>query len=65
MAEQMSPSDRPALTLTNLAVTRGGRAVLEGVSFTLMSGRALVLRGANGIGKTTLLRTIAGGCNLR
>jgi heme exporter protein A len=60
MAEQMSPSDRPALTLTNLAVTRGGRAVLEGVSFTLMSGRALVLRGANGIGKTTLLRTIAG-----
>lgn len=60
MAEPMSPSDRPALTLTNLAVTRGGRAVLEGVSFSLLSGRALVLRGANGIGKTTLLRTIAG-----
>jgi heme exporter protein A len=35
-------------------------AVLEGISFTLLPGSALILRGANGIGKTTLLRTIAG-----
>lgn len=58
-ANTLSRTD-PALTLTDLAVTRGGMAVLEGISFTLMPGRALVLRGANGIGKTTLLRTIAG-----
>jgi len=34
--------------------------VLEGVSFRLAAGEVLVLRGANGIGKTTLLRTLAG-----
>lgn len=34
--------------------------MLEGVSFELAPGRVLVVRGPNGIGKTTLLRTIAG-----
>jgi len=34
--------------------------VLEGVDFTLGAGEALLLRGPNGIGKTTLLRTLAG-----
>ncbi|PIE13868.1 MAG: heme ABC exporter ATP-binding protein CcmA [Rhodobacterales bacterium] len=48
------------LTVTDLAVTRGGLPVLEGLSFRLAAGRALVVRGPNGIGKTTLLRTIAG-----
>lgn len=48
------------LTVTDLAVARGGLPVLEGVSFELPAGRALILRGPNGIGKTTLLRTIAG-----
>lgn len=48
------------MTVTNLACARGGLTVLEGVGFTLHPGRALVLRGPNGIGKTTLLRTLAG-----
>ncbi|MDN5787387.1 heme ABC exporter ATP-binding protein CcmA [Pseudorhodobacter sp.] len=48
------------LRVANLAVARGGVTVLQGVNFTLPSGRALVLRGPNGIGKTTLLRVIAG-----
>lgn len=48
------------LTVTDLALARGGLAVLSGVSFGLAAGRALVLRGPNGVGKTTLLRTIAG-----
>lgn len=48
------------LAVANLTVTRGGLPVLEGVSFALEPGRALVLRGPNGIGKTTMLRTLAG-----
>lgn len=46
--------------VTDLACARGGVTILEGVSFTLRPGHALVLRGPNGIGKTTLLRTLAG-----
>ncbi|MGR3377252.1 heme ABC exporter ATP-binding protein CcmA [Salipiger abyssi] len=48
------------LSVRDLAVSRGGVPVLEGVSFDLAAGRALVLRGPNGSGKTTLLRTVAG-----
>ena len=48
------------LTVTDLACARGGVTVLERVGFTLGAGRALILRGPNGIGKTTLLRTLAG-----
>lgn len=48
------------LAAHDLAVARAGIPVLEGVSFALTPGRALILRGPNGIGKTTLLRSIAG-----
>lgn len=48
------------LRVDQLAVARGGVTVLEGVNFALPAGRGLVLRGPNGIGKTTLLRTVAG-----
>ncbi len=44
----------------DLTIARGGIAVLEGVGFGVAPGEALVLRGPNGIGKTTLLRTVAG-----
>lgn len=48
------------LLVQDLTVARAGVAVLEGVSLALASGRAMILRGPNGIGKTTLLRTLAG-----
>lgn len=50
----------PLLRVRSLAVARGGRRAVEGVSFDLSRGEALILRGPNGIGKTTLLRTVAG-----
>ncbi len=44
----------------NLAVARGAITILDGLSFEVAPGQALVLRGPNGIGKTTVLRTLAG-----
>ncbi len=48
------------LSVSDVSVSRGGRVLLEGVSFDLHAGRAIVLTGKNGIGKTSLLRTLAG-----
>ncbi len=48
------------LAAHDLAVARAGVPVLQGVNFEIAAGRALVLRGPNGVGKTTLLRTVAG-----
>jgi heme exporter protein A len=39
---------------------RGGREVFAGLDFAVSSGEALAVTGANGSGKTSLLRLIAG-----
>ena len=48
------------LRVNHVTCARGGIPVLSDVSFDVAAGQALVLRGPNGIGKTTLLRTLAG-----
>ncbi len=48
------------LSTSDLAVARGGVTVLQGLTFAVAPGQALILRGPNGSGKTTLLRTLAG-----
>ena len=48
------------LRAEDLAVQRGGVPVLERISFELGAGEVLVLRGPNGVGKTSLLRVLAG-----
>jgi heme exporter protein A len=48
------------LVAERLAVMRGPRSIFRGISFAVAAGEALVLTGANGVGKTTLLRAVAG-----
>jgi heme exporter protein A len=51
---------RIQLTVEQLACHRGGRRVFENVGFALQPGQWLELRGANGVGKSSLLRLVAG-----
>ena len=53
-------SGRDVLVLEDLAVGYGEDVLLSGITLTLRYGARAVLVGANGTGKTTLLRTIAG-----
>jgi heme exporter protein A len=49
-----------SLTAEKLACVRGSRRLFEGLSFRVKAGQALALEGANGAGKTSLLRLLAG-----
>ncbi len=48
------------LTLDNLYVSYGGIRAVKGISLTVPEGEIVTLIGANGAGKSTILRTIAG-----
>jgi ABC-2 type transport system ATP-binding protein len=50
----------PAISITGLTRTFGGRTALADVSLTLPRGAVYGLVGANGAGKTTLIRHILG-----
>jgi peptide/nickel transport system ATP-binding protein len=51
----------PVLTVADLRVAYGaGLVAVDGVSFTLSSGRTLALVGESGCGKSTIARTILG-----
>jgi heme exporter protein A len=48
------------LSANKLACRRGDRVLFRGLSFAIESGAALHITGANGVGKTSLLRILAG-----
>lgn len=48
------------LEVKNLACVRGVRALFRDLNFTVEAGRVLVVEGANGAGKTSLLRILGG-----
>ncbi len=61
-AEHQSSCRSGAHTLAahDLRLDRGARTIIGGLSFVIEAGQVLILRGANGSGKTSLLRILAG-----
>lgn len=49
-----------SLTLDNLGCVRGGRQLFGGLNLSLTAGGAAIVSGPNGVGKSSLLRLIAG-----
>jgi phospholipid/cholesterol/gamma-HCH transport system ATP-binding protein len=54
------PADVPAVVFENVFLAFDDNVVLRDVSFTLMAGRMLIVLGASGAGKSTILRLILG-----
>ncbi len=48
------------LEVSNLACSRGDHRLFSGLSFALAPGQIMQVQGANGSGKTSLLRTLCG-----
>jgi zinc/manganese transport system ATP-binding protein len=53
-------SDQPVLDVDHVSVSFGGRKVLDDVTFEVRASEFTGLIGSNGVGKTTLLRSILG-----
>ena len=59
-AANPNPPADAVLTVRELECRRGDRVLFAPISFTVGAGSIVWIRGANGQGKTTLLRTLAG-----
>lgn len=49
-----------ALNIEKISLKRGNRLLIKDLSFSLTKGESLLVTGPNGVGKTTLIRSIAG-----
>ncbi len=56
----MTDSAEPVIEVRDLVRKFGNRAVLNGISFTVHKGDTLIIMGASGCGKSTVLRHIIG-----
>jgi len=56
----MSGTPSPLLSVEALSLNRGLRMLFRDLGFTVARGDLLLLRGANGTGKSSLLRVLAG-----
>jgi urea transport system ATP-binding protein len=56
----LAGNEKPVLQLTNLNVYYGESHILRNVSLEVAPGRIVCLMGRNGVGKTTVLKTIMG-----
>ncbi|PJK08645.1 heme ABC transporter ATP-binding protein CcmA [Lysobacteraceae bacterium NML95-0200] len=54
------PPAPPLLAVRNLGFSRDGEPLFAALDFSVEAGEALLVRGDNGVGKTTLLRILAG-----
>jgi len=48
------------LDISNLTLFRGNKCLFQNINFSLKAGMLILIKGENGSGKTSLLRTIAG-----
>ena len=60
--EQTTDSGRAILSLgvNNLTCSRNEQVLFSGISFSVQAGQLLMIEGANGSGKTSLLKTLCG-----
>ncbi|MFJ9149634.1 sugar ABC transporter ATP-binding protein [Streptomyces sp. NPDC102270] len=56
----MSPTEAPAVALTDVSMAFGGKTVLASVTLDIAPGSVTALLGANGAGKSTLIKILSG-----
>ncbi|WP_326670066.1 sugar ABC transporter ATP-binding protein [Streptomyces canus] len=56
----MSPTETPAVGLTDVSMAFGGKTVLASVTLDIAPGSVVALLGANGAGKSTLIKILSG-----